>query len=120
MPSFIELMRTCYCNHWNPYSERFDRKWWPYINFIGKVENIVVDSENLLRKIGLWESIGQTGWGENGEEPIFSNGHAHDKTHYSLGLYSTIADELLNDFYKQDYGNKYLNFTSKKIHIMTL
>ena len=119
MPSFIELMQKCFSINWAPFSERFDKRWWSYINFIGKVEDIHVDSEKLLSKIGAWELIGENGWGSDGKEPIFiKDENAFASVHDSLGRYSPTADKLLDAFYKADYENEYLNFTSKKVYVM--
>jgi hypothetical protein len=118
MPSFIELMQTCFSIHWAPFSERFDERWWSHINFIGKIENIDIDSEKLLKKIGAWELIGENGWGGDGKEPIFIKDEKFASVHDSLGRYSPKADKLLDAFYKADYENKYLNFTSKKVYVM--
>mmetsp|Transcript_56058 Transcript_56058/g.63425 ORF Transcript_56058/g.63425 Transcript_56058/m.63425 type:complete len:752 (+) Transcript_56058:55-2310(+) len=119
MIAFIELMQTCFSSHWAPFSERFDEKWWPYINFIGRIENIHIDSEKLLKKIDAWELIGEQGWGSDGNEPIFiKDDNAFASVHDALGSYSVNADELLNAYYKADYENEYLNFTSKKVYVM--
>lgn len=121
MRDFIELSKTCYSSHWEPYSVRLPGKWWKYINFVGKLENVEVDAEQLLRSIGAWELIGETGWGENGDEKIFAHDpQSFDSVHEALGLYSKEADEMLNEYYKIDYENKYLDFQSKKVHIMHL
>ena len=119
MVQFIGLTKMCYSTHWVPYSERIDKKWWKHINFIGRLENAAVDSKRLLKLIGAWKSIGKTGWGEYGDEPLFvPDDNAFESVHQALGKYSPKADKLLNDYYKADYENKYLNFTSKKVYIM--
>jgi len=119
MVQFIGLMKTCYSGHWAPYSERFDEKWWNHIDFIGRLETVDVDSEKLLRSIGAWESIGKTGWGDHGNEAVFvKEEDAFQSVHEALGRYTSQADKLLNDYYKADYENPHLNFTSKMIYVM--
>ena len=119
MIQFIDLMKRCYSTHWVPYSDRLDAKWWKYINFIGKLENVDVDSEKLLKSIGAWELIGETGWGDNGDEALFVKDiNAFESVHTALAKYTPQADKMLNEYYKADYENKYLNFKNKKVYVV--
>mmetsp|Transcript_17333 Transcript_17333/g.37988 ORF Transcript_17333/g.37988 Transcript_17333/m.37988 type:complete len:692 (-) Transcript_17333:3225-5300(-) len=119
MIQFIDLMKTCYSTHWVPYSDRLDAKWWKYINFIGKLENVDVDSEKLLKSIGAWELIGKTGWGDNSDEALFVKDiNAFESVHSALAKYTPQADKMLNKYYKADYENKYLNFKNKKVYVV--
>jgi hypothetical protein len=116
---FLELVQHCYSAHWAPYSERFDPKWWKHMTFIGHLEDGPIDARRLLETIGAWTSIGRTGWGKHGTEAIFvKDENAFHSVHKALGGYTQTADGLLNDYYKADYENPYLNFTSKKLYIL--
>ena len=66
------LLRTCRNRHWIPQSQRMSNKFWRHINFWGRIETVQEDAERLLRRIGAWEQYGQTGWGINGTEPVFT------------------------------------------------
>mmetsp|Transcript_12332 Transcript_12332/g.35173 ORF Transcript_12332/g.35173 Transcript_12332/m.35173 type:complete len:698 (-) Transcript_12332:2054-4147(-) len=119
MVYFIDLMKNCHSTHWTPYSERIDTKWWKHINFIGRLENVENDAEKLLKSIGAWELVGNSGWGLYGDEPIFIRDvNAFNSVHNALAKYNPIADKMLNHYYKADYENKYLNFPNKKVHVL--
>jgi len=86
--------------HFEPQYERIDKKWWPYINFNGTVDNFSNDFEKLLRKIGLWDEYGKSGWGEDGLQPITTNTAKH----------ATNAIEKMNKYYTPElkgYVSKY-------------
>jgi hypothetical protein len=119
MIGFLELAENCYSAHWNPISDRMEEKYWPYINFVGSIENAQADSQKLLEKIGAWEEIGKNGWGENGEEQIFAGDDpAFDSAVASLSFYSPRIDQKIEEFYKADYESQFLNFSSRKVHIL--
>jgi hypothetical protein len=119
MISFVELMKTCYSTHWAPVSERMEDKYWPYINFVGTLENAEEDAAKLLKKIGAWDAIGKTGWGKNGTEQIFAKDqHAFDSVLESLSMYNPTVDKMLDTYYKVDFDNKYLTIPSTKVYAM--
>lgn len=78
--------------HWRTIYSRIDAKWWPYIDFVGYMENLNSDTEEFLssvysknedkndsndamhgvngRKVSAWEKMGKSGWGNyNGTAP---------------------------------------------------
>ena len=79
--SFLYFVRTypneCFDVHWEPQVVKIDKKWWPYIDFIGHQENLLEDAERLLRSLTssrdpipgrtAWERYGITGWGDDNE-----------------------------------------------------
>ncbi|KAL7578660.1 hypothetical protein ACA910_009802 [Epithemia clementina (nom. ined.)] len=70
--SAFPIMKRCNNDeHWITQSKRISPKYMQQINFIGRIETVQEDSEALLRRIGAWETFGQTGWGPNGTDPIF-------------------------------------------------
>ena len=120
MTGFLELIENCYSTHWAPISERMEEKYWPYINFIGSLENVAEDSHKLLERVGAWDEVGKTGWGATGTEAIFiEDDHANDAVLESLSMYNPTVDKLLDTFYKADYDSPYLGFASKKVYAMT-
>jgi hypothetical protein len=119
MAGFIELMENCHSTHWAPISERVEDQYWPYINFIGTLETAEESSESLLKRIGAWKNIGQTGWGSDGKERIFQKDErAFDSVLESLSMYNPSVDRMLDVFYEVDYQNRYLTFPSKKVWAM--
>jgi Sulfotransferase family len=116
---FLELAENCYSAHWAPISDRMEEKYWPYINFIGSLENVEADSKKLLEKLGVWDEIGRSGWGENGNERLFAyDKNAFDSVLFSLSMYNPAIDKQLDEFYKVDFENKYLTFASNRVYAM--
>jgi hypothetical protein len=116
---FLELIEYCYSAHWAPITDRMEEKYWPYINFIGSLENVQVDSQKLLQKIGAWDDIGKTGWGDSGNDRIFPfDKNAFDSVLYSLSLYNPTVDKQLDNYYKADFESKYLTFASTRVYAM--
>ena len=112
--NFVARDNKCFSAHWAPYSEQLDSKWWKYMDFIGRLEDSHLDAEKLLRKIGAWESIGQSGWGRKSNEAMFvKEENTYGNIQEELGQYSLQSDEILNEYYKTDYESSYLNFTTK-------
>jgi len=70
---FLKNITTTLENkHWMPIFNQIDNKWWPYINFIGNLENISEDASKLLQsvksekdEISAWEHWGKTGWSDD-------------------------------------------------------
>lgn len=90
------------------------------VNFVGSLESAQADSQELLEKIGAWDEIGKTGWGDNGEDRIFSTGDdAYDNVMDALSSYTPKIDKKLDLFYKADFDSKYLTFASRKVYAMT-
>ncbi|KAL3940174.1 MAG: hypothetical protein SGARI_001092 [Bacillariaceae sp.] len=125
MIGFLELIENCYSAHWNPISDRMEEKYWPctyhviYVNYVGSIENAPADSQKLLEKIGAWDEIGKTGWGESGADRIFSqDDQAFDSVVASLSFYTPQVDKKIEEFYKADYESSYLNFSNRKVHAM--
>jgi Sulfotransferase family len=119
MARFVDLMATCYSSHWAPFSERMEDKYWPYINFVGTIENVQDDSKKLLIRLGAWEAIGKKGWGGNQKGRIFAkDDHVFDDVRDSLAMYTSQVDRMLDKFYKDDYESKYFTVPTKGIWIM--
>eukprot|EP01083_Nonionella_stella_P114720 339458_1 len=82
MPYFLETALTCeheFRDHWLPQYHLIDQKWWPYINFIGYMDNATAGSEQLLRSLtstksgmNAWDQYGTSGWGRDGENAFMA------------------------------------------------
>jgi hypothetical protein len=114
MVRFLNLIQDCNSSQWNPQWHRMETKYWKYIHFIGKIDNIEEDSKRLLKQIGAWDAIGKSGWGQDGNETIFTkDGHETDHAKEALESYSPAIDLLVEEVYRDDYDNKIFNFTKK-------
>lgn len=119
MARFVDLMGVCYSAHWAPFSERMEGKYWPYINFVGTMENAEEDARKLLSRLGAWEDVGQNGWGDNGDERIFAkDSRVFDTVRDSLAMYTPQVDKMLDEYYKLDYESKYFTFPTHKVWAM--
>ena len=71
--------QQCRDVHWEPQKYKLDKKWWPYMNFIGHKSNIQDDAKRLLQTIvsdtdkvegqgrTAWDRYGVSGWGTSGQ-----------------------------------------------------
>lgn len=46
-------------------------KFLPYFDFIGDFKHVGEHSEALLRRAGLWDEFGASGWGPSGNAAFF-------------------------------------------------
>jgi len=117
MTEFVELMETCYSSHWAPLVDRIDDKWWPYINFVGSLENVEDDSKRLLDQVGAWDDIGSDGWGgHDGQDRIFaSNKDAYRNAREMIGVYTPQVGRMLDKYYSADYSSRHFKFKSKGV-----
>lgn len=117
--NFFALTQWCDDSHWQPQTRRLPEKFWKYIDFVGYMDKIATDAEQLLRKIGAWHPYGTTGWGKHGNATIFSTtaGREHaTQARKKLQQYLTPTLETqLEEYYARDYSNPHLNFTRTRI-----
>ena len=60
---FYKLAVICDNPHWRPQNRRIRPDHiWNYINFVGHMETVAQDAERLLRRIGVRERYGASGW----------------------------------------------------------
>jgi hypothetical protein len=77
-----------------------EEKYWPYINFIGRMETIQEDATRLLKQVGAWELFGKTGWGANGKDSIFQAKAG------GVGRYhATNANSKLKSYFTPELGS---------------
>ncbi|CAN0332810.1 unnamed protein product [Ectocarpus sp. 12 AP-2014] len=78
--------------HWRPQLFFGLDKFLPYFDFVGDFKHVQEHSEEFLKRAGLWEEFGASGWGRWGQAAFFQRstvrGHATG-SHDSLGQYYT-------------------------------
>ncbi len=91
--------------HWRSINSAIDEKWWPWINFIGKMDYLHDDAEILLNAIksdrdGMtaWQRAGATGW--SGMERIgVCNGAKAFLEQDNDDLHATHAKQKMQQYY---------------------
>eukprot|EP00551_Chaetoceros_affinis_P017069 CAMPEP_0203699706 /NCGR_PEP_ID=MMETSP0091-20130426/28044_1 /ASSEMBLY_ACC=CAM_ASM_001089 /TAXON_ID=426623 /ORGANISM="Chaetoceros affinis, Strain CCMP159" /LENGTH=259 /DNA_ID=CAMNT_0050572659 /DNA_START=15 /DNA_END=790 /DNA_ORIENTATION=+ len=120
--------------HWRTIYSRVDEKWWPYIDYIGYMDNLNDDAKKLFSSIrssvdgvSAWDRIGVSGWSGNKEGdckdnlessiPFLGRSDARHKTrakkkmkkYYTPDLEKYVeksfADDLQNPFFHFDNIN---------------
>jgi len=128
---FLKNITTALPNnvHWMPIYEQLDAKWWPYINYIGNMDNLSEHAEDFLRSIvsdtdgvSAWERWGKTGWSSDerdceaeGMSPFLTKQDKRHETdaHDKLREYYTPELEIfVEDEYDKDLNNPYFEFNS--------
>ena len=111
------IIKDCNDDHWNSQNEKMESKYWKYINFVGHFDTVEEDSHRLLKRIGAWETIGKSGWGQYYNQSIFersSNIQTHKTGVDSKKLshwYTPQLERLVEQRYIDDYNNPLFNFT---------
>ena len=122
--NFMQLMRICTDAHWNPQSKRIlEDKYWPYINYVGHMENLYDDAKTLLERLGAWDVYGNSGWGPTGTDAIFQSKaggtgrlHATDAVSKMKTYITPDLEKELEQYYADDYNNNVLNLNLKRIY----
>jgi hypothetical protein len=108
--------------HWRAQSLRVDDIFWPYMNFVGYMDNIAEDTKTLLKSLGpgVWEKFGASGWGRSGNEAIFESlGNAH---HHSIGgalshyhdYFTPAIEQEADGWLAEEYGHTVLQLPHVK------
>jgi Sulfotransferase family len=120
--AFLQIIYTCDDAHWRPQWRRMEEKYWPCINFVGRMENVQDDAKRLLKKVGAWERYGRTGWGTKGKDSIFQaevgdvgRHHATDAKNKLKSYLTPQLETLVEHFYADDYNHSVMNFTKWKL-----
>jgi hypothetical protein len=118
LPGFLDLVNTCDDGHWMPQHTRMERKFWPYVDFVGHVETSSKDAKRLLQRIGAWDEYGARGWGKNGNFSFLESSdadaaglHAHYSQWQAWTWYTPVVEEMVEQHYTMDYENPLFNFT---------
>jgi hypothetical protein len=116
---FLTIASRCDSDQWQPQSNRMENRYWEHVNFIGRMESVQDDAKKLLERIGAWNDIGATGWGPQGDEPIFRSpppGETIMVTSTAAAAAKTNrvdterADQMLEELYKADFDNEKFHF----------
>lgn len=124
LTQFFDVVQTCYNLHWSPQSKRMERKYWPYMNFVGHMESVQSHAEQFLKHIGAWDDFGRDGWGPHSNATIFqatnkgsSQGSAH-ATHAVTklqGYYTPDLAAAVDLYYKEDYRLRLLGLKRTRL-----
>jgi len=92
---FVDMIPHCRYEdkHWEPQSKRMDAKYWPYVNFVGRVETLQQDAKALLVRVGAWEAYGK----------FVGGGEAMLSTTRAAAANATVADK--NDISRSVFGS---------------
>jgi len=131
---FLKNITTTVMNvHWQPIYDKIDGKWWPYINFIGHVQDLNEDARRLLKSLtsetdgmSAWDHWGTTGWGgdeheceQNHTKAFLEKNDARHETdaHEKLRKYYTPELEIfVEEHWKNDFNNPYYEFTPVELY----
>ena len=122
---FFQLVQKCPDDHWRHQSHRMERKFLPLLNFVGHLETMTNDAERLLKRIGAWDDYGQSGWGRDGTEAIFSSKSdvqhktsdtAEASRNRLAKYYSPRLERLVERWFAEDYMIPQFHLTNTIIH----
>jgi hypothetical protein len=125
LSSFFDLIQTCEDGHWKPQSRRMEAKYWPYINFVGRMETLADDTQTLLRSVGAWDKFGKSGWGKHGDgdDSVFETKaggsgriHATNARDRLRVHYTPELERKVELYYAADYNNPVMNLTQIQIY----
>lgn len=123
---FLSLTQKCPDPHWLPQYTVIDEKWWPYVNFIGYMDNIADDARRLLQSItsardgmSAWDKFGAYGWGPNRTSGFMQNNTAGHRTHAANNIrryYSKIHESFVETNWALEWNFSYYHF--EQIHLV--
>jgi len=114
--------------HYQPVYSLIDEKWWPWINFIGKMEYFKDDAESLLKAIksernGMtaWDRSGATGWSGMEKEGICNgtrafldrsrkDSHATNAREKMQQYFTPELENIVEEHFADDLDNPYFHF----------
>ena len=127
--------------HWKSMYSRIDAKWWPYIDFIGKMENLSEDAKQFLSSIhsnvdgvSAWDRVGTVGWGDTrvnktSKDCVIASkskgeflgvrdpGHSTNARNKMMKYYNIELEELVEERYADDLENPYFQLDPLKLYI---
>jgi Sulfotransferase family len=119
---FLQVTHVCNDSHWTPFIQRMEGRYWSTINFVGHMESIQQDTQQLLKRLPgkVWEQYGATGWGRYRNESIFSSigtvPHASGAKSKLRKYYTTTTEAMVEDMYQLDYKTKLFGFQQVKLY----
>jgi hypothetical protein len=117
---FLDLIQTCHNDHWSPQHYRAEKKYWPYINFVGKFETQQEDARKLLQQIGAWDEYGKSGWGKTGDLQIFERStntqkHVTNSKSKASTWFTPELERRVELYYEVDYANPKFGFVKTNL-----
>ena len=118
-----EVAYFCHNQHWRPQYLQMTSQQWSQINFVGHMDTLQNDAERLLKRLGVWELYGRSGWGTNGKEQIFQTElgdntgrmHATDAKRYMRSYITPALEIELNEYYANDYNHSIMKLAKLKL-----
>ena len=111
---FVEVTSQCLDPVWMAQAQRMEEKYWPFINFVGRLD-VAEDDEGsikaLLTRVGGWEAFGASGWGPNGKMTVLHSNERVDPDMMSV-FYTKDVDERVEALYAVDYSHPTLGLSS--------
>jgi hypothetical protein len=120
---FVDLTDTCTNEHWDVQSGRLPKHLWQHIDFVGKMDDLEVDAEKLLRQVGAWEDYGSSGWGPDGAHAMFADEagasaarrHATKANERMRHYYTPILERRVAARFRMDYSNPLFDLARRRI-----
>ncbi|CAN0153409.1 unnamed protein product [Scytosiphon promiscuus] len=106
--------------HWRPQLYFGLDKFLPYFDFVGDFKHVGAHSEAFLKRAGLWEEFGKSGWGPSGGASFFQRttvqGHATGSRdskgqYYTPPLLSSVREAYASTDYRMLAGLGWWNET---------
>jgi len=114
LEGFLELIQDCCSPEWMPQTDRMEGRYWPYINFVGTMDNIAEDTQKLLETVSedAWEQFGESGWGNKGRDRIFGTAFTKSLSkskELMTEYYTAKAEKMVEEMFEDDYDNRVLD-----------
>jgi hypothetical protein len=115
---FLTLITSCDDPHWRPQTYRMESEYWPFVNFVGRLETAAQHVKVLLQRVGAWDEYGKTGWGIYGNTSIFESSAVRHTTGSSSRLqdyYTPSLESKVEQLYRNDYASPYFSLSKTTI-----
>ncbi len=108
---------------------KIDKKWWPYIDFVGHQNNLVEDAKTLLKSLtstrddvpdrNAWDRYGAKGWGNDNnlceKRPYAfleenSSTHKLDTGSHLLEWYTPETEKMVEKYWGVEWEEEVANF----------
>ena len=127
---FLREAIQCKDPHWQPQSLFIDRKWWPYINFVGYTQTMRHDAKRLLQTLysmkdenhrnqsNAWEEHGMTGWGSSGTQSFLepkTKIHPTNARDKLVRFYTRCDEEFVERNWSSEWDSPFFQFNRSKL-----
>ena len=117
--------------HFRPVDSFVDKKWWPYVNFIGYMDSLSEDSKQLFKSIksnvdgiNAWDRVGKNGWSpqrgcDNVDDEEFLQArpskHKTGAREHMQQYYTEELEKFVETNWASDYEHEFINFPEIKL-----